>query len=116
MAVNDYGTGYSNLDRLTRMPFSKLKIDQSFVRKAGEDSFSMAGVETAIRLARELSMPSVAEGVEDEKLWQMMRACSASLAQGYLMSRPLPIDQFIEWGNAIGWRFELPSTMAMGAA
>ena len=52
VAVDDYGTGYSNLDRLACMPFSKLKIDQSFVRKAGEDSFSMAGVETAIRLAR----------------------------------------------------------------
>jgi EAL domain-containing protein (putative c-di-GMP-specific phosphodiesterase class I)/CheY-like chemotaxis protein len=116
VAVDDYGTGYSNLDRLARMPFSKLKIDQSFVRKAGEDSFSMAGVETAIRLARELSMPTVAEGVEDEKLWQLMRACGASRAQGYLMSRPLQIDQFIDWGNAIGWRFELPSAMAAGAA
>lgn len=116
VAVDDYGTGYSNLDRLARMPFSKLKIDQSFVRKAGEDSFSMAGVETAIRLARELSMPTVAEGVEDEKLWQIMRACGASLAQGYLMSRPLPIDQFIEWGEAIGWRFELPSNAMPAAA
>ncbi|MEE4238626.1 MAG: EAL domain-containing response regulator [Anderseniella sp.] len=116
VAVDDYGTGYSNLDRLARMPFSKLKIDQSFVRKAGEDSFSMAGVETAIRLARELSMPTVAEGVEDEKLWQIMRACGASLAQGYLMSRPLPIDQFIDWGEAIDWRFELPSSTLPVAA
>jgi EAL domain-containing protein (putative c-di-GMP-specific phosphodiesterase class I) len=116
VAVDDYGTGYSNLDRLARMPFSKLKIDQSFVRKALEDSFSMAGVETAIRLARELSMPTVAEGVEDEKLWNLMRACGASLAQGYLMSRPLPIDQFIDWGNAIKWQYELPSTQTAGAA
>jgi EAL domain-containing protein (putative c-di-GMP-specific phosphodiesterase class I) len=116
VAVDDYGTGYSNLDRLARMPFSKLKIDQSFVRKALEDSFSMAGVETAIRLARELSMPTVAEGVEDEKLWNLMRACGASLAQGYLMSRPLPIDQFIEWGNAIKWQYELPSAQTAGAA
>ena len=116
VAVDDYGTGYSNLDRLARMPFSKLKIDQSFVRKALEDSFSMAGVETAIRLARELSMPTVAEGVEDEKLWNLMRACGASLAQGYLMSRPLPIDQFIEWGNAIQWQYELPCVQTAGAA
>jgi EAL domain-containing protein (putative c-di-GMP-specific phosphodiesterase class I) len=116
VAVDDYGTGYSNLDRLARMPFSKLKIDQSFVRKALEDSFSMAGVETAIRLARELSMPTVAEGVEDEKLWNLMRACGASLAQGYLMSRPLPIDQFIDWGNAIRWQYEVPSSQTAGAA
>lgn len=116
VAVDDYGTGYSNLDRLARMPFSKLKIDQSFVRKAGEDSFSLAGVETAIRLARELSMPTVAEGVEDDALWELMRACGASLAQGYLMSRPLPIDQFIDWGTAVGWRFELPSRQVKAAA
>jgi EAL domain-containing protein (putative c-di-GMP-specific phosphodiesterase class I)/DNA-binding NarL/FixJ family response regulator len=116
VAVDDYGTGYSNLDRLARMPFSKLKIDQSFVRKALEDSFSMAGVETAIRLARELSMPTVAEGVEDEKLWNLMRACGASLAQGYLMSRPLPIDQFIDWGNAIRWQYQVPSSQAAAAA
>ena len=116
VAVDDYGTGYSNLDRLARMPFSKLKIDQSFVRKAGEDSFSIAGVETAIRLARELSMPTVAEGVEDEKLWNLMRACGASLAQGYLMSRPLAIDQFIEWGTATNWCYRLPREQAAGAA
>ena len=116
VAVDDYGTGYSNLDRLARMPFSKLKIDQSFVRKAGEDSFSMAGVETAIRLARELSMPTVAEGVEDEKLWNLMRACGASLAQGYLMSRPLAIEQFIEWGAATNWCYRVPENRAAGAA
>jgi EAL domain-containing protein (putative c-di-GMP-specific phosphodiesterase class I)/FixJ family two-component response regulator len=116
VAVDDYGTGYSNLDRLARMPFSKLKIDQSFVRKAGQDSFSMAGVETAIRLARELSMPTVAEGVEDEKLWNLMRACGASLAQGYLMSRPVAIEQFIEWGTATNWCYRLPDERAAGAA
>ena len=109
VAVDDYGTGYSNVDRLKRMPFSKLKIDQSFVRKAIDDSFSLVSVETAVRLASELDIPTVVEGVEEEAHWDLMMQCGATQAQGYLISRPLPFEQFQKWGTNCGWMFS-PAT------
>ncbi|MGB7206427.1 MAG: EAL domain-containing response regulator [Anderseniella sp.] len=105
VAVDDYGTGYSNLDRLKNMPFSKLKIDQSFVRKSVEDNFSVVSVQTAVHLAQELCIPTVVEGVEEETHWSLMKACGATQAQGYLISRPIPIENFITWACDCDWQF-----------
>jgi EAL domain-containing protein (putative c-di-GMP-specific phosphodiesterase class I) len=105
VAVDDYGTGYSNLDRLKRMPFSKLKIDQSFVRRSVDDSFSIASVETAVRLAQELDIPTIAEGVEEATHWSLMKASGATQAQGYLVSRPVPFNQFLKWAINCDWHF-----------
>ncbi len=107
IAVDDYGIGYSNLERLRQMPFSKLKIDQSFVRNAMLDRFSKVSVETTVRLARELDIPTIAEGLEDEALWALMQQLGVDQGQGYLVSRPLPIDRFINWGNSCGWAFHV---------
>jgi EAL domain-containing protein (putative c-di-GMP-specific phosphodiesterase class I) len=87
------------------MPFSKLKIDQSFVRKAIVDSFSLAGVETAVRLASELGIPTVVEGVEEQIHWDLMEQCGATQAQGYLISRPLSFQHFLQWGTDCKWKF-----------
>lgn len=109
VAVDDYGTGYSNLDRLKNMPFSKLKIDQSFVRKSVEDNFSVVSVQTAVHLAQELCIPTVVEGVEEETHWSLMKACGATQAQGYLISRPVAFAQFMAWANECEWQFSPPS-------
>lgn len=94
LSVDDFGTGYSNIDRLQMYPFSELKIDQSFTRKALEETFARACVETSVRLAKELGLKIVAEGVETREMWDFLAGLGVDEAQGYLMSKPLPPAEF----------------------
>jgi EAL domain-containing protein (putative c-di-GMP-specific phosphodiesterase class I)/ActR/RegA family two-component response regulator len=94
LSVDDFGTGYSNIDRLQMFPFTELKIDQSFTRKALEEPFARACVETSVRLAKELGLKIVAEGVETQEMWDFLYDLGIDEAQGFLMSRPLPPTEF----------------------
>ncbi len=94
LSVDDFGTGYSNIDRLQMYPFTELKIDQSFTRKALEEAFARACVETSVRLAKELGLKVVAEGVETREMWDFLAGLGVDEAQGYLMSKPLPPAEF----------------------
>lgn len=94
LSVDDFGAGYSNIDRLQMYPFTELKIDQSFTRKALEETFARAGVETSVRLAKELGLKIVAEGVETREMWDFMAGLGVDEAQGFLMSKPLPPADF----------------------
>ena len=97
LSIDDFGTGYSSMQRLSRIPFTELKIDQSFVRKAASDPASRAIVESSLELARKLRIPSVAEGVESRTEWEMLMALGCSLAQGYFIGRPMGAVEFLEW-------------------
>jgi EAL domain-containing protein (putative c-di-GMP-specific phosphodiesterase class I)/ActR/RegA family two-component response regulator len=94
LSVDDFGTGYSNIDRLRMYPFTELKVDQSFTRGALTDRFARACVESSVRLARELDLKVVAEGVETEAMWSFLADLGVDEAQGFLMSRPLPAAEF----------------------
>src|SRR5262249_28433218 len=94
LSVDDFGTGYSNIDRLQMFPFTELKIDQSFTRKALEEAFARACVETSVRLAKELGLKVVAEGVETREMWDFLAGLGVDEAQGFLMSKPLPPADF----------------------
>ncbi len=94
LSVDDFGTGYSNIDRLQMYPFSELKIDQSFTRKALQETFARACVETSVRLAKELGLKIVAEGVETREMWDFLAGLGVDEAQGFLMSKPLPPAEF----------------------
>jgi EAL domain-containing protein (putative c-di-GMP-specific phosphodiesterase class I)/ActR/RegA family two-component response regulator len=94
LSVDDFGTGYSNIDRLRMYPFTELKIDQSFTRNALIDKFARACVESSVRLARELGLKVVAEGVETEAMWSFLADLGVDEAQGFLMARPLPPAEF----------------------
>jgi len=96
LSVDDFGTGFSNIDRLRHFPFTELKIDKSFVMSFLEDTFSRVCVETAVLLARELGMKVVAEGVETEEIYSVLRQLGVDLAQGWLLSRAVPPDSFSE--------------------
>lgn len=96
LVMDDYGTGYSSLDLLSRLPFSALKLDQGVVRRMTEDARNTHIVRASLSLARELSMKTVAEGVETEATYVFLMSSGCSEAQGYWMSRPLQIDRFIE--------------------
>jgi diguanylate cyclase (GGDEF)-like protein len=93
-SLDDFGTGYSSLSYLKRLPLDQLKIDRTFVRDILTDISSGAIAETIISLGRAMGMPVIAEGVETEeqRVFLARRGCHAF--QGYLTSRPLPLDEF----------------------
>jgi EAL domain-containing protein (putative c-di-GMP-specific phosphodiesterase class I)/FixJ family two-component response regulator len=94
LSVDDFGTGASNIDRLQMYPFTELKIDQSFTRNSLTDGFARASVEMSVRLAKEMGLKIVAEGVETEEMWSFLADLGIDEAQGFLMARPMPPGEF----------------------
>jgi EAL domain-containing protein (putative c-di-GMP-specific phosphodiesterase class I) len=92
-AIDDFGTGYSSLGRLNNGWVSMLKVDRSFVRNMTVDAHACKLVEAVIRLARTLDLVPLAEGVETEAQRRLLLAAGCSLGQGFLMSRPLPVEE-----------------------
>jgi|GEM_PF-492298 len=97
ISVDDFGTGYSSLSYLSRFPLDELKIDRSFiVALDGEDNQSHSGLVTAIiAMANSLNLRLVAEGVDSHSQFDFLQARGVEVIQGYLFSRPLPIEEFI---------------------
>jgi diguanylate cyclase (GGDEF)-like protein len=89
LAMDDFGTGYSSFSYLHRMPFSALKIDQSFVRAMAPGNKQAQMVRTIVHLARDMGMSTTAEGVEDARLAVMLTEMGCPRAQGYFFSRPM---------------------------
>jgi len=97
LSIDDFGTGYSSLVQLYQAPFTELKIDQHFVMRMLEDDEALSIVKICILLAKELKMTSVAEGIESQDIWDKLAQLGCDLAQGYLISKPVPIDACCEW-------------------
>ncbi len=97
LSIDDYGTGYSSMERLTRVPFTELKIDQSFVKNAATQPSSRAVVESSLEMAAKLGIVAVAEGVETRSEWDLVRALGCPLAQGYYFARPMDATEFMTW-------------------
>ena len=88
-AIDDFGTGYSSLAYLKQLPVQTIKIDRSFVMDMLESESDAAIVRSTIDLARNLGLRVVAEGVETEAMWDALREQGCTLAQGYLISKPV---------------------------
>ncbi len=102
VSIDDYGTGYSSLRYLKRLPVNVLKIDRSFVKTLVEDRADQAIVRSTIDLCHTLNMVVIAEGVEDHRTLDALAAMGCDAVQGYYLSRPLPMDRLIGWlDNAI---------------
>jgi len=99
LSIDDYGTGYSSMERLARIPFTELKIDQGFVRRATTEASSRAMVESSLELAKKLAIVAVAEGVESLAQWSMLLALGCELAQGHYISAPLGGTEFRRWAR-----------------
>ena len=95
VAIDDFGTGYSSLSYLKRLPIDILKIDKSFVRDLPQDAENVAIVRTIVALGRALHLHLHPEGVETQAQLEFLRAEGCDRAQGYLMSRPVAIDDFL---------------------
>jgi EAL domain-containing protein (putative c-di-GMP-specific phosphodiesterase class I) len=97
IALDDFGTGYSSLQYLTRYPFSKLKIDKSFVWNMDKGDKDFEVVKAIISLGHSLEVKVLAEGVENEEHVRSLRALGCRLVQGYLYSPPVDEKAFINY-------------------
>ena len=93
IAIDDFGTGYSSLKYLTQYPVNRLKLAQEFVFRVTVDYRNAAVVRAAIRLANELGLEVIAEGVETEAQARFLMGAGCEQAQGYYFSRPVPAAQ-----------------------
>jgi EAL domain-containing protein (putative c-di-GMP-specific phosphodiesterase class I) len=100
LSIDDFGTGHSSLAQLRDLPFDELKIDRSFVHGAHQSENLRAIFTASVRLAQELGLKTVAEGVEDQDDWDFLDASGCDLAQGYFIARPMPADALLPWAGA----------------
>lgn len=97
LSIDDYGTGFSSMQQLSRIPFTELKIDRTFVDGASESLQLENMVCIAIDTAKKLGLSTVAEGVETAADWQLLKRFGCDVAQGYLAAKPMPGDALIDW-------------------
>ncbi|MCU6497105.1 EAL domain-containing response regulator [Rugamonas sp. A1-17] len=97
LAIDDYGTGRSNLQLLARIPFSELKIDRSFVDGASKRQAIGTVLRSCLGLARNLDRRSVAVGVETKQDWDFLQGLGCTYAQGYYIAKPMPVEEFPAW-------------------
>ena len=95
LSVDDYGTGFSSLRQLTRVPFTEIKIDQGFVTGCAANPSSRTIVESSVEMARRLDIKSVAEGVETQADLDVLKAVACDVAQGYFIAKPMQESSFL---------------------
>ncbi|HEY5602399.1 MAG TPA: EAL domain-containing protein [Gammaproteobacteria bacterium] len=101
--IDDFGTGYSSLSYLKKLPVTAIKIDKSFIADMLDDADSESIVRSTITLAHDMALTVVAEGVENESVWEQLKALGCDSAQGYYMGRPMSVEQINTWLNESPW-------------
>jgi EAL domain-containing protein (putative c-di-GMP-specific phosphodiesterase class I) len=103
ISIDDFGTGHSSLRELQRMPFSELKIDRTFINDSAKSADAAVIVASMIDLGHNLGLRIIAEGIEDQATWDLMRDKGCDYAQGFLIGHPMraeDLDLWIEkWNN-----------------
>lgn len=97
LAIDDFGTGYSSLSYLKSLPVNELKIDKSFVLNLDKNQSDQQIVKTIIDLAHNFDLKVIAEGVETLPSLSLLNQWGCNYAQGYFISRPVPVEQFMQW-------------------
>lgn len=93
IAIDDFGAGPSNIDRLRNYPFTEVKIDPAFIRLAMDEAYVKAALVSCVRLARDHGLRVVAEGIETQEMMDFMTWLKVDQVQGFLLSRPMqPAD------------------------
>ncbi|MEW5904305.1 MAG: EAL domain-containing protein [Pseudomonadota bacterium] len=100
LAMDDFGIGYSSLDTLSKWPFTTIKLDKGIIGRMLDSDKNATIVESSVRMAHELGMSVVAEGVENNAQYQHLLESGCTKVQGYWISRPLPLDQLIAFVEA----------------
>ncbi len=105
MSLDDFGLGYSSLNRLKRLPIDTIKIDRAFVRRTTIDPRDAAIARAIITMAHSLKLSVTAEGVEEPEQLDFLRREGCDAVQGFLLSRPVPLGE-LETMMAQGKRIE----------
>jgi EAL domain-containing protein (putative c-di-GMP-specific phosphodiesterase class I) len=101
LSIDDFGTGYSSLAYLKRLPVNELKIDKSFVMNIERDQDDVTIVRSTIELGHNLGLKVVAEGIENKRVWNILKSMGCDYGQGYFMSKPMPASHLLDW--AANW-------------
>ena len=97
VSIDDFGSGHASMAYPTKLPASELKIDRSFVTGMCQSPREEAIVRSTVDLAGHLNLHVVAEGIETPDVWERLAELGCDTAQGYLLSPPLPPDEFTAW-------------------
>lgn len=97
LSIDDYGTGFASMQQLARMPFTELKIDRMFVHGAHSQHNVQVILRSALDMANQLGLMTVAEGVETMQDWRLLQEFGCKLGQGWLIAKPMPGDELIAW-------------------
>jgi EAL domain-containing protein (putative c-di-GMP-specific phosphodiesterase class I)/AmiR/NasT family two-component response regulator len=120
LSIDDYGTGYSSMRQLAQIPFTELKIDRSFVHGAHQKNNLRVILKSALDMARQLGLCSVAEGIETMEDWRLLQELGCVVGQGYLIAKPLVADAIPQWLRQHQGRLSLlrgaPSAAAAAAS
>jgi len=100
LAMDDFGTGFSSMNTLNRLPFSTIKLDQSFVRQMERSMKSATLIKASISMAEMLGIKTVIEGIETEQTYHALLHSGCNEAQGYWISKPLPLEGYIAFLNS----------------
>ncbi len=103
ISIDDFGTGYSSLGYLKDLPANEMKIDKCFVQSMHESESDATIVQSTVGLAHGLGLKVVAEGIETEEHCRELAAIDCDVGQGYLFSKPLPIEEFEFWLISSPW-------------
>ena len=111
LSIDDYGTGFSSMQQLARIPFSELKIDRAFVHGANQRTNLRVILQSALDMSRQLGLVTVAEGIETLPDWQLVRDSGCGVGQGFLISPAMPAEMVPDWIHS-----HEPRLLALGAA
>jgi len=100
LAIDDFGTGYSSMSSLQKLPFTRLKIDKSFVDGLPLDEDSVVITRAIVGLARSFGLHITAEGVERQEQWDLLRKLGCSEIQGYVYAKPMPLNELVQFIDA----------------
>ncbi|MEA1989695.1 MAG: EAL domain-containing protein [Pseudomonadota bacterium] len=101
ISIDDFGTGYSSLSYLKKLPVNQLKIDKSFIDDVPHDEDDNAITSSIVSLAQAMKLETVAEGIETVEQLEFLTELGCHQAQGYLFSRPLPLDEMVVWLESV---------------
>ncbi|TFG40219.1 MAG: GGDEF domain-containing response regulator, partial [Chromatiales bacterium] len=95
--IDDFGTGYSSLSYLAKLPVKTIKIDQAFIAQLSDSDANSRVIEAIVALGKAMQLVVVAEGVETDQQYAIVRRLGCDLVQGYFIARPMPADQLLAW-------------------
>lgn len=119
LSIDDFGTGFSSMLQLVRLPFSEIKVDRSFVMTARHSDESRTVIRSIVDLGRSLGLKSTAEGVEDHETLIYLRDIGCDLAQGFGIARPMEGERVLDWirerypGDEEAWRLATLKSMRL---